>query len=604
MHCSLVSPRPLLKATALLVGFAVASVSLFAAVTPSIVASRISGVAPLAVHFDASGTTSTATKTPFHDCLYQWDYGDPASGVWETSKKNKNRDVSPIAGHVFETPGKYTVTLIVTDVTGATAKKTVAITVTDPAVEFAGANTICISTDKDFTGAPPKALQITTSDWNEVTDQLDTGKRVLLKRGQTWNVGIASKNLKFPGPAIFGAFGTGPRPILRAVDDERGALFTLGHSTSPGQFSDFRVMDLEIDGGGYPRRFIAGEGTINDVTLLRIKMHDAASLLTLSPSTLDFHNNRDNPGHTLHSGISIVETEFNRLVGGQGYNIAFLGARKLLFLGNHWNDATGGEHVLRIPAAKRALLAHNRLTNAARAKHVVKLHAPNVDNATYLPPEERMSDHVVIADNYFYSELNNWLLTTGAQNTSSNERVRDVILERNTSVFGGPSVMIAFRIVADEHTIRNNVFILNENPTGGVAVEITADNKHIPAPANHRVYNNSVFHATSSPTLLRIGPEVSNTTVRNNLIKGGGSAQTILGSGINLQESHNLISSTPGWIVDAPTRAGDFALKPGSSAITAGTPVPVLEDFAGTRRAQTPKRGVGAFEYTPASAKR
>ncbi|MEK7703972.1 MAG: putative metal-binding motif-containing protein, partial [Myxococcota bacterium] len=43
----------------------------------SLVTNRASGVAPLSVFFDASGTTSTGTTRPFHDLEYRWDFDDP-----------------------------------------------------------------------------------------------------------------------------------------------------------------------------------------------------------------------------------------------------------------------------------------------------------------------------------------------------------------------------------------------------------------------------------------------------------------------------------------------------------------------------------------------
>ncbi|MEK6932370.1 MAG: hypothetical protein AABW56_01090, partial [Nanoarchaeota archaeon] len=47
----------------------------------SIVVSKISGVAPLAVFFDATGTThSDISIRPFHDLYYEWSFGDVGSG--------------------------------------------------------------------------------------------------------------------------------------------------------------------------------------------------------------------------------------------------------------------------------------------------------------------------------------------------------------------------------------------------------------------------------------------------------------------------------------------------------------------------------------------
>jgi titin len=49
----------------------------------SVVAGRTSGVAPLSVFFDASGTTSgVVTSKPFHEIEYQWNFGDPGGGNW------------------------------------------------------------------------------------------------------------------------------------------------------------------------------------------------------------------------------------------------------------------------------------------------------------------------------------------------------------------------------------------------------------------------------------------------------------------------------------------------------------------------------------------
>ncbi|MEK7706276.1 MAG: MopE-related protein, partial [Myxococcota bacterium] len=87
----------------------------------SLVAARTSGVAPLAVFFDASGTTDTAvTSRPFHELEYRWDFGDPAGGAtWaygaRPGSSSKNVALGPVAAHVFESPGTYTVALSVFD---------------------------------------------------------------------------------------------------------------------------------------------------------------------------------------------------------------------------------------------------------------------------------------------------------------------------------------------------------------------------------------------------------------------------------------------------------------------------------------------------------
>src|SRR5512145_1297788 len=79
----------------------------------SLVPSRTSGVAPLAVFFDATGTTRSSTFRPFHDVEYRWDFGDPVSGNWQPTDgsrtgRSRNSATGPVAAHVFGAPGTYT----------------------------------------------------------------------------------------------------------------------------------------------------------------------------------------------------------------------------------------------------------------------------------------------------------------------------------------------------------------------------------------------------------------------------------------------------------------------------------------------------------------
>jgi hypothetical protein len=306
-----------------------------ASVTSDIATNRVSGVAPLAVYFDASGTTATTTSRPFHDLNYQWDFGDPDSGIWAVSGKSKNTDKGPLAGHVFETPGTYTVTLTATDITGASDVKTVGITVQDPNSVFSGTNTICVSTSGDFTGAPAGAQTITTSSWDTAVSFLGTGKRVLLRRGDAWNFSGNRKDLLFNGPGILGAFGTGPRPVIHFTNSNTNiGIFRTGTHQTPGQFNDFRFMDLDVQGNGFDRPFAYSEGTMNNITFLRINMEDAGGSWGGSFQHLVLANQGGNPGHTLHSGIAVVETTFDHIVGGQGHNIGGGVFQKSFYMGN------------------------------------------------------------------------------------------------------------------------------------------------------------------------------------------------------------------------------------------------------------------------------
>ena len=576
-----------------------------AAVTANIVASRTSGVAPLAVSFDATGTTSTATTRPFHDVYYVWNYGDPGSGTWSINGKSKNRDTGAIGGHVFETPGTYTVTLTAKDTTGAVDTETVTITVSDPNIVFSGTNTVCISTSGNFTGAPAGAATVTTSSWATVVAQLGAGKRVLLRRGETWNHNGVKKNLSFAGPVTLGAFGTGNRPILRLTSSNTsatGRVFWLTDK-SPVPLQDLRIMDLEIDGDGFDRGFALAEGSAHNITFLRVFMHDAGPLLFLAPSTAAYYNNQDDTdyhGHVLSSGIALVDTEFQNMVGdGEAFNqhhVVYLGLHRSLLLGNVWNNAELGEHILRLPFVQRTLVAHNRYTNARATKHLIKLHASS-DAETLLPPGEGQSKFVTIADNTFSCRLGSWLISTGPQDARYPEVVQDIVIERNHVAFGSPGT-IAFDLRGSDHTVRNNTVVMDGSTQSGTMVNI--DRRGVePAPTDNRIYNNSAYRGdTDNFTLVNVAAVASNTTVRNNLgsAPNSGTKTTIAGGGTNLVASHNVITNTPGWVVSSPSAAAHFDLLPTSSAVNAGTTVPVFDDFDELPRPQGSAYDLGAFE--------
>lgn len=236
---------------------AAAAVAIPITLTPVLVSNRAAlysntGVAPFSVVFHGCNTTDTETTNPFRDCAYVWNFGEttgPGVAAWGQGADptaSRNWGYGPVAGHVFETPGTYTVTLQVTSaITGNIASVTATITVLDPAVVYAGTKTICVSSSGDFTGAPAGCVQLTASNANAIQPYLADGMRFLFRAGETFHEAVNADVISLSGRnnCTVGKYGTGARPTI-AYDVDDGT----GFSSAIGGGNDCRFMDLAIVG--------------------------------------------------------------------------------------------------------------------------------------------------------------------------------------------------------------------------------------------------------------------------------------------------------------------------------------------------------------------
>ncbi len=260
-----------------------------AGITPSFTARPIQGttcVAPCAVHFDAIGkgalstvpyvteaTTDSVFNHEFHTLLYEWDFDDPNSGTWSAgaaaaagTPPSKNYDMGPIAGHVYENPGTYTVTLTVTNPAGERATTTREVTVEDASTYISEANTYCFAnTAGTFQGCPLdddndgtcEAGESSASDNCTVTADLDTAleggdgctggtedcadydvgmRRILFRRGDTFTASTTLDPYHGTTPGIVGAFSSGAKPVFNLAGNiaESGDGWTFVDLTYTG----------------------------------------------------------------------------------------------------------------------------------------------------------------------------------------------------------------------------------------------------------------------------------------------------------------------------------------------------------------------------------
>ena len=613
----------------------------------SLVPARTSGVAPLAVFFDASGTTDIGVTTrPFHDLEYTWSFGDPSSGTWASGAQpgvsSKNSATGPVAAHVFETPGTYTVTLTAFDGTNS-ATTTTTITVQDPNTVFAGTNTICIGSNTTpvagANGCPTGATVVVESNFATIVNTYAlTNRRVLLKRGDTFTAPTTGAITR-TGPGILGAYGSGAAPKVQTTNYDMTILRLSSQSTP--DISDWRVMDLEIDGSLVPdagasyctispppadpsqcNNVVGVGGAMKQTTFLRFSIHDTRNGFQFGDTTLDWWNNNGNPGHVAYDQVAIVDSSVLHSIGGGGVGVAFSGNR-ISMLGNIVDDTMRIEHVVRIFYLNKGVISNNTLSRQAPTKAVIKMHGPtwcapgssigtngrctttSTDYLTAEPPvgvagaAGGYTEQVVVSDNKLVAaDGTDWTFTIRPQNAVSDERIRNVIVERNWFVAGDTSSS-ALVINAAEITVRNNIC----DATNGVSHKcfMLASTNVEPPATDVRIYNNTFYSASAGNFIgVDIRAPATNTTVTNNLGSAplAAAPAMVTDAGTNTVQGSNLFDTPSALFVSAtPAVPADFILKSlPNPARNTGTTVPVWSDFFRTSRPQNGVMDNGAVE--------
>lgn len=508
-------------------------------------AARTSGVAPLAVFFD-----SGAQGADFREKRFRWDFGDPESGTWMHSGQSRNAETGPVAGHLYERPGVYTAKL--------NNERKVTITVEDPDVVFAGEKTVCFSVDGDFDGAPAGALRIQTTSLAEAASHLAAGKRLLFRRGETWQGGSTSFGGQLAGPGIIGTFGNGVRPLINTT----ATLFTP-------RWSDWRIMDLEVLGpGSGDTRGLRTTGYCEQVTVLRCRAGDTKSGWIFSTSQLG-------TAGPLYDQCAIIDSAAWHLVGGQGGNGSMFAGRRALFLGNTYDDMQGVEHVMRLPWIQAGVIAHSYLGRPAETKHCIKLHGPPFTGSGL--GNGQWTERVHIHSNTLRGGLAAWPFACGPEDNHTDQRVRDVVIER-CRVEAGPKFQVAFYLSGVGILARNNEIV----GTGGSGCTGFWVNRRgaEPVPDQVKLLHNTVYTADPDRFVLAsISAGSTGVEVRNNLGSAPNSTQKQLVSGVAV-DVDNYLEDAPGF-VDPPD---DLSLDPNAPALTGALLPEVWDDMLGMPR--------------------
>ncbi len=563
-------------------------------IIPVITPSRVSGVAPLAVFFDATGTTASVTTRPFHELDYTWNFGDPVAGTagrWAVSSKSKNSDKGGVAAHIFETSGQYTVTLTVKDSQGGLATKQVTIDVQNPDTVFSGTNTICFTKTTDFTGCPAGAQQVTSSNIADLNTHKGSQKRILLRRGDSW---VASGNiLDLWNINLFhlGAYGTGINPDARGIYQNAPFIDQSSPASAATvaveKSTDARITDLRIYGAACATCGGAvGSGTTSQQVLQLRLVTDGFS----TPI-----GNYWNFGLAPQESWTLVDSDIsNAYIDG-----VFVGSNRLMILGTRVRDVYDS-HAVRIWNADRAVIAHNDISGASSSRpggdrHALKLHS---EPSNYPSSPYQHTQYVIIANNLFGTS-GPWPAIIAPQDLWKPEVLTNIIFEsnRNYANYGTPSskkVDEALRIAAQEVTVRNNFF----DATGGERdyYTVVVEQGAAPIPKGISVYNNLIYRGDASQSITLAYPRdnIDPLKVYNNIIYAPLTPNIYLKQNSGpIVESNNFIGNP--LMVNPLAR--DFHLQANSPAIDAGLTVPVFDDFEGNARPQGSAYDIGAYEY-------
>ncbi len=523
-------------------------------------ASATAVTAPWLVHFDTIDTVSPSwtsgveqsSSDDVAELRYEWTFDDAGNEEdWRyptQSPGSNNEHQGFLAAHVFESAGTHTVTLTLTETDGTETVYTEDIEVSAFAgttyyVSNAGSN----GNDGLSTGAPFETFAYAMT-------FLADDVRILFNRGDTWTV---SANISVDAdPWIIGAYGTGNRPIFNHTAG--GNLWTLRGA------GGWRLVDLDLrvtSGGGNSPFYFHNPGA-----------DDADDFLMLRCRVDGWESTQQNERNT-NELIGIVDCD---IVNGGTYGSFFAGASRIVYMGNSVDNTGGSSHVLRIGRGYKAVISRNRLFDPGSGRHALKLHGPIFGGSRPDTQYVHISDNEVRGDD--------WCIAIAPTDASSDERILDVVVERNR-IYGMADSNREMAVAASSVIVRNNVFFA-ENVTGSTwrAVSIFQRGGEPSPPDDIRVLHNTVYcPETLTATFSIYTEEDSPTNVEadNNLISAPDVTTVVSTGGLEVAASS---------FVD--TVLEDFRLVSASPAIDNETRnVSTLYDYEGTDRTDPTNNG-------------
>jgi len=441
----------------------------------SLEVSKNSCVAPCPIFFDASGTTSSEIDEPFHQLFYSWDMGNPDSGFVNRQDVDPNRMQGPIAAHVYEEAGTYTVKLDVTDHKGGYSGKEVQINVLNPDDFYAG-NTLCVSASGEFSECPSQNADDHFTNISAALDSLfanDGPRRLLVRRGEDYIQSCSGYSYgNLTGPFYLGPYGQGAKPVFR----REGCNPTAPNILQGGTLMRLRpnVKMVTIEGINFQGEYDASTGFGDRPRGFDVRF-GSEDLLFLRNSFSGLRMN------LLTGGSSGDRTKNYYVVDNHITNWSDYGhygsIEQSAFLGNSirqkddvWNSSVhaGGRACkddmkvepcpsahgpIRLPSPKKSLIAFNDMFSANGWSSSGKAHQPNIRLAV-----DSYALDTVVSDNLMEGGFSTANLGTSRLRENGFHPDDRVIFERNR-VTASPNTQTLVSSGKPGRIIRNNVFL-------------------------------------------------------------------------------------------------------------------------------------------------
>jgi hypothetical protein len=554
---------------------------------------RGAGISPFLVFFDATGTTDTAitgNATAFQDVTYTWNFGDTGASGTDTwaygsnpGKNSRNTATGGIAAHLYITPG--TDTAYVATVTAHSGSNTAScqlgVTAYDPAGAngFAGTKTTCVSASgtpvAGSGGCPAGAAVLKTSSFSSATgaSYIGAGKRLLFRCGDTFSGGSALvSGAKWSIGAYGGCEGTQTnRPIVTGG----------GANISMQATGDGRIADLDFESVGSGKSAVLSNNNYDYVTY-QLTMYN---LLSNGNNTSYYIAQCAQCGYIelVQTGMGVNQGTFiNYAENNQsqwGTNSLFNNIDYQAVLGSSFNGVGApnngsGIETVRVSACRLCVFENNTMENANNVGAVFKLHNGNTKNTS--PTWTGVYTELIeISDNLFRGTSGAELIDIAAQNSVTDERLRNIVFERNlkSSTGGNQQLLISGQNI----TIRDNAFY---QAGGGPAAQFCTRGSFSFPTKFVEVYNNSTFNGGMSfggggPCT---GPGGTASIAQNNLCYAGSCLSA--GTGNTVANNTPSTAANPGFMNGSGSFAVMSDFKP-TANYAGGISVPVWADALG-----------------------